>query len=434
MRWRRDRDGDEPQAETPSEAETGVAPGGPAATHGGRPRVPVELGRVGTEQLRTAARRVVARALTEDLAGGTDVTSAATVPIGTTGRALLVAREAGVVAGLDLVFEVCRQVDHRLEVKLTAFDGDSVRRGTVVAELTGPLRTLLTAERTLLNLVCQLSGVATRTREFADLLDGTGCVVRDTRKTTPGLRLLEKHAVAVGGGANHRVGLHDALLVKDNHVAAAGGVGPAARAALDGAPAGMHVQVEVTSLTEAEAALAEGVTDLLLDNFTPDQVREAVAQIAGRAAVEASGGITLETARAYAEAGADRLAVGALTHSAPSLDLALDVTDVTAPRRVALGAPAPARSAPSVAAADDSAVETVAEPSPAVDDAATGSWSEAGTAVDDATAAAPVVGQPEEATPDDQADDQPEDQPEDQAVDDEGAGPTWLDGDFTTEH
>lgn len=321
MRWRKDDDASDDGRGSDDGRQSAPAPRS-------RPTVPVELGRVPGDQLRQAARRVVARALTEDLAGQSDLTSALTVPVGTRGRALLVAREAGVVAGLDLVREVCAQVDHRLEVDLRHFDGDDVARGAVVAEVRGPLRTLLTAERTALNLVCQLSGIATRTRQFARALEGTDCVVRDTRKTTPGLRLLEKHAVAVGGGANHRVGLYDAVLVKDNHVAAAGGVGAAARAALEGAPDGVHVQVEVTSMAEAEEAIGAGVTDLLLDNFTPDELREAILAIDGRAAVEASGGITLETARAYAEAGADRLAVGALTHSAPSLDLALDVVEV----------------------------------------------------------------------------------------------------------
>jgi nicotinate-nucleotide pyrophosphorylase (carboxylating) len=294
----------------------------------------VDLGRVSSQQVRQATRRAVARALTEDLAGRTDVTSSLTVPVGTRGRAVLVVRDDGVVAGLELIEEVCAQVDHRLEVSLTHVDGDAVRAGTVVAELRGPLRPLLTAERTLLNLVCHLSGIATRTRRFAEALEGTDCVVRDTRKTTPGLRVLEKHAVAVGGGANHRVGLHDAVLVKDNHVAAAGGVAAAARAVLEGAPDGMHVQVEVTSMEEAEEAIDAGVIDLLLDNFTPERLREAVVAIAGRAAVEASGGITLETARAYAEAGADRLAAGALTHSAPSLDVAMDVVEVIPPEHV----------------------------------------------------------------------------------------------------
>lgn len=294
-----------------------------------RPDVPVRLGAVSDEEHARAVRRVVSRALAEDLGPAGDLTSMATVPAGAHGRAVLVAREPGVVAGLAVVEEVVRQVDGRIRVELTTEDGARVATDEVVARLDGPLRTLLAAERTVLNLVCQLSGVATHTAAFADAVAGTDCVVRDTRKTTPGLRLLEKRAVAVGGGANHRVGLHDAVLVKDNHVAAAGGIGAAARAALAAAPAGVHVQVEVTSLAEAEEAIAAGVEDLLLDNFTPDDLRDAVAAIAGRAAVEASGGITLATARDYAEAGADRLAVGALTHSAPALDLALDVEQVT---------------------------------------------------------------------------------------------------------
>ncbi|MFT6942640.1 MAG: nicotinate-nucleotide pyrophosphorylase (carboxylating), partial [Nitriliruptoraceae bacterium] len=208
---------------------------------------------------------------------------------------------------------------------------------------------------TLLNIVCQLSGVATHTRAFAELLQGTDCVVRDTRKTTPGLRLLEKAAVAAGGGANHRIGLYDAILVKDNHVAAAGGITEAATAALRGAPVGVHVQVEVTSVDEAVLAIEAGVTDLLLDNFTPDALRAALVVIDGRAAVEASGGITLATARAYAEAGADRLAVGALTHSAPALDLALDVVQVTrgpTPPRSVAAAPADVHSGDAAASSD----------------------------------------------------------------------------------
>lgn len=335
MRWRRGNEDDQqPQQDDAADAPLFTAD---------PPDVPVDLGVVDAGARSRIARRVVARALTEDLDGQQDLTSALTVPIGTTGRALLVAREDGVLAGLELVREVCDQVDHRLEVTLNHFDGDRVRSGTVVGEVAGPLRTLLTAERTFLNLVCHLSGVATRTREFADLLEGTNCVVRDTRKTTPGLRLLEKHAVKVGGGANHRIGLHDAVLVKDNHVAAAGSITAAAQAALSGVPEGVHVQVEVTSMDEAEEAMAAGVVDLLLDNFTPDEVRAAVEQIDGRAAIEASGGITLDTARAFAEAGADRLAVGALTHSAPSMDLALDVVEVQPPSR---HEPRPLSSAP----------------------------------------------------------------------------------------
>lgn len=313
-----------------------------------RPDVPVDLGLVDDEEYDRAVRRVVSRALAEDLGHRGDVTSHATVPVSARGRAVLVAREPGVVAGLDVIEEVVRQVDGRIAVELLCEDGDAVETGDVVARLGGPLRTLLTAERTLLNLVCQLSGVATHTAAFADRLEGLDCVVRDTRKTTPGLRALEKNAVIAGGGANHRVGLYDAVLVKDNHVAAAGGVGAAARAALDNSPPDVHVQVEVTSIAEAEEALAEGVVDLLLDNFTPDELGVAVRVVGGRAAIEASGGITLATARAYAAAGADRLAVGALTHSSPALDLALDVEEVGAdtpgvdPSSAAAGVPPPA--------------------------------------------------------------------------------------------
>lgn len=295
------------------------------------PDVPLDLATLDAGALAAATEAIVATALAEDLADVGDRTSLATVPTHASGRAQLVARADGVLAGTAVVAETCRQVDPTIRVELHMADGDRVAVGDVVAELAGPLRSVLTAERTLLNLLTGLSGVATLTRRFADALQGTGCVVRDTRKTTPGQRLLEKAAVRAGGGVCHRVGLHDHVLVKENHVAAAGGVGPAARAALDHAAAAdvpVHVQVEVTTLAEAEQAIAEGVVDLLLDNFTPQRLAEAVVAIDGRAGVEASGGITLETARAFAEAGADRLAVGALTHSAPALDLALDVTQV----------------------------------------------------------------------------------------------------------
>jgi len=295
------------------------------------PDVPLDLSTLDPDELAAATARVVAAALAEDLAEVGDRTSLATVPAEASGRAELLARAEGVLAGSAVVAETCRQVDPTIDVELRMADGDAVAVGDVVAVLAGPLRSVLTAERTLLNLLTGLSGVATLTRRFTDALEGTGCVVRDTRKTTPGLRLLEKAAVRAGGGVCHRVGLHDHVLVKENHVAAAGGVGPAARAALDHAAAAdvpVHVQVEVTTLAEAEEALAEGVVDLLLDNFTPQRLADAVVAIDGRAGVEASGGITLATARAFAEAGADRLAVGALTHSAPALDLALDVTQV----------------------------------------------------------------------------------------------------------
>lgn len=286
----------------------------------------------------------MARALAEDLdvavdatpeqRRAADVTVAATVPAELPGEASLVARADGIVAGVDLVTRVFAAVDPAVEVTLEVADGDLVTRGQVLGRVTGPLASVLAGERTALNFLTHLSGVATRTRAFADAVAGTGCVVRDTRKTTPGLRLLEKAAVRAGGGVNHRVGLADALLVKDNHIAAAGGVAEATRRALAAAD-GRHVQVEVTSLEELDAAIDAGARDVLLDNFTPAGCAEAVAHLAARdlserILVEASGTVRLDTVAAYARSGVDRVAVGALTHSAPQLDIALDVRAVGA--------------------------------------------------------------------------------------------------------
>jgi nicotinate-nucleotide pyrophosphorylase (carboxylating) len=297
------------------------------------------------ESVHRAAEAAVARALAEDLAvavdatpadrRAADVTTTATVPQHVPGRADLVARADGVVAGTALVTAVFAAVDPDVEVVLEVRDGDAVVRGQVLGRVTGPLASILVGERTALNFLTHLSGVATRTRAFAATVAGTGCVVRDTRKTTPGLRLLEKAAVVAGGGVNHRVGLADALLVKDNHVAVAGGVAEATRRALTTA-AGRHVQVEVTSLAELDEAVDAGARDVLLDNFTPDGCAEAVAHLAARALpervlLEASGTIRLDTVAAYAAAGVDRVAVGALTHSAPQLDVALDVRAVDTP-------------------------------------------------------------------------------------------------------
>jgi nicotinate-nucleotide pyrophosphorylase (carboxylating) len=288
---------------------------------------------VPADALEAAARAVVVRALDEDLDVGGDLTAEATIPPDTGGRARLIARADGVVAGLGLVALVYDHLDPRVEVHLTAADGDPVHHGDVVAEVSGPLRSVLTGERTALNLVTHLSGVATLTARYVEAVAGTGCVIRDTRKTTPGMRLLEKAAVRAGGGANHRLGLSDALLVKDNHVAAAGGVAEAARAALAGAR-GRHVQVEVDSPEQLEQAIDAGARDVLLDNFDPDETAGAVARVRelerthGRILVESSGGLGLDTVRAFAEAGVDRLAIGALTHSAPQLDLALDLDPI----------------------------------------------------------------------------------------------------------
>jgi nicotinate-nucleotide pyrophosphorylase (carboxylating) len=289
-----------------------------------------------------AGREAVRRALAEDLEPDGDVTSLATVPPDVLGRADLVARAAGIVAGTALLAEVFDQLDPRVTVELTVRDGDQVRVGQQLGHVAGPLRSILTGERTALNFLTHLSGVATRTRAFADAVDGTGCVVRDTRKTTPGLRLLEKAAVKAGGGTNHRVGLHDALLVKDNHVAAAGSVAEATRRAFDRA-GGRHVQVEVRSIRELEEAVAAGARDVLLDNLDPDETARAVARsrelegdVGERILLESSGRVTLETVRQYAAAGVDRVAVGALTHSAPQLDVALDVRSEHRPPSVRL--------------------------------------------------------------------------------------------------
>jgi nicotinate-nucleotide pyrophosphorylase (carboxylating) len=281
--------------------------------------------------LDTAAQTVVARALAEDLSRDGDVTSEAIIPPQAIGRAEMVARAEGILAGVGLVATVYDQVDPRVSVELHASDGDPIRRGQVLGVIAGPLRSILTGERTALNLVTHLSGIATVTRIHVDAVAGTGCAIRDTRKTMPGMRLLEKAAVRAGGGVNHRIGLFDALLVKDNHVAVAGSVAAATRAALERC-GGRHIQVEVDTLAELDEAVHAGARDVLLDNFTTDAVRRAVErarqlseELGERILLEASGTIRLTSARAYAETGVDRLAIGALTHSAPQLDIALDI-------------------------------------------------------------------------------------------------------------
>ncbi|MEV7806857.1 L-aspartate oxidase [Microbispora sp. NPDC088329] len=269
---------------------------------------------------------LVRAALEEDLAGGQDVTSAATIPAGQRAVADVVARKEGVVAGLAVAEAVFRQAAGEVEVERHAADGDRVRPGDVVMTVRGATRDLLTMERTALNFLTHLSGVATQTRRWVDAVEGTGARVRDSRKTLPGLRALEKYAVRAGGGVNHRMGLHDAALIKDNHVVAAGGVAEAFRAVRQAFP-GLPIEVEVDRIDQIEPVLAEGADEILLDNFTVDQLAEAVRLVAGRARLESSGGLTLDAARAVAETGVDYLAVGALTHSAPALDLGLDLRD-----------------------------------------------------------------------------------------------------------
>ncbi|MFE4973906.1 carboxylating nicotinate-nucleotide diphosphorylase [Kitasatospora sp. NPDC056651] len=264
-------------------------------------------------------------ALAEDLAGGEDVTSVATVPAEAVATADFTARQAGVVAGLRVAEAVVSLIcEEEFEVERHVEDGDRVAAGQVLLSVRSRTRDLLTAERSALNLLCHLSGIATATRAWADALEGTGAVVRDTRKTTPGLRALEKFAVRCGGGANHRMALSDAALVKDNHVVAAGGVAEAFRAVRAAYPE-LPVEVEVDSLEQIPPVLEAGADLILLDNFTVDQLKEAVALVAGRAKLEASGGLTLAGAREVAQTGVDYLAVGALTHSSPVLDIGLDL-------------------------------------------------------------------------------------------------------------
>jgi nicotinate-nucleotide pyrophosphorylase (carboxylating) len=269
--------------------------------------------------------RIIRIALEEDLGPHhVDVTSAATIPASQTDTADLVARAGGVVAGLAVAAAVFELVSARTRVTMRVDDGAVVACGEVLAAVAGPTRALLTAERTALNLLSRMSGVATHTRRWAEALAGTAATVLDTRKTTPGLRMLEKYAVRAGGGANKRMGLYDVAMVKDNHKLAAGGVAAAydrVRAAFPDLP----VQVEVTTVAEAREAVDAGADFLLCDNMTPDLLREVVAAVGGRAELEATGGLTLEDAKEYAETGVNYLSVGALTHSSPILDIAVDL-------------------------------------------------------------------------------------------------------------
>ncbi len=275
-----------------------------------------------------AVLAVVDAALAEDLGGGVDITTTATIPAGATARADFVPRADGVLAGLPVAQAVLSAVggrgDAEVEFQPLATDGDLVRAGQPVLTVTGRTRWLLTAERTALNLLCHLSGIATLTSRWVDAVAGTGAQVRDTRKTLPGLRALEKYAVRCGGGVNHRMSLSDAALIKDNHVAAAGSL-TAALAAVRELAGGLPVEVECDTLAQLSEALTAGAELILLDNFSVGQLAEAVRLTAGRARLEASGGLTLSTARDVAMTGVDFLAVGALTHSAPALDIGLDI-------------------------------------------------------------------------------------------------------------
>ncbi|GII26256.1 carboxylating nicotinate-nucleotide diphosphorylase [Planosporangium mesophilum] len=271
-------------------------------------------------------REIVRRALAEDLGpSGLDVTSLATIPADQTDTGDLVARADGVVAGLDVAAAVFDEASAgTVKVSIKASDGARVTRGDVLATVAGPTRAILTAERTALNLLCRMSGVATHTRAWADALAGTKALVLDTRKTTPGLRVLEKYAVRAGGGTNKRMGLYDVAMIKDNHKLAAGGLTDAYRLVRSAFP-DVPIQVEVETVAEAVESVEAGAEFLLCDNMSPALLREVVAAVGDRAELEATGGLTLDQAREYAETGVDYLSVGALTHSSPILDIALDL-------------------------------------------------------------------------------------------------------------
>jgi nicotinate-nucleotide pyrophosphorylase (carboxylating) len=266
------------------------------------------------------AGEVVARALSEDV-GAWDRTTAATVPEGARARALITQKAPGVVFGLDVAEATFRALDPDVASERLAPEGEWREGGPVLA-LQGSARALLTGERTALNFLQRLSGVATTAARYVREVQGTGARILDTRKTTPGLRALEKAAVAAGGATNHRAGLYDAILIKENHAALAGGVGEAVRRARAAAP-GLPLEVEARTLDEVQEALAAGAPWILLDNMSAEELHEAVLLVAGRAQLEASGGITLETLRAAAATGVDFISVGALTHSAPALDFSL---------------------------------------------------------------------------------------------------------------
>ncbi|CAA7615464.1 putative nicotinate-nucleotide pyrophosphorylase (carboxylating) [Candidatus Terasakiella magnetica] len=273
------------------------------------------------------ARRVITAALAEDTGAdkggpGDDITSSTVIPADLRFKGVMQARHPMVVAGLPVAAEVFRMVVPEARFTAKVSDGDLVPAGTVLAEMEGPARGLLTAERTALNLLQLLSGIATLTRSYVERIEGTSCTLLDTRKTIPGLRRLSKYATRCGGGANHRMGLYDGVLIKDNHIAVCGGVGAAVRRAKEaGRP---NVEAECDTLEQVAEAVAAGADIVLLDNMGPDVLRQAVALVAGRCKTEASGGVTLDTIRAIAETGVDFVSVGRITQSAPAVDIGLD--------------------------------------------------------------------------------------------------------------
>ena len=271
-------------------------------------------------------RPAVNAALAEDLGLAGDITTNATIPADRQARAVFNARDDGVIAGLDLAAETFAVLSGDVHFERTVQDGARVAAGATIAIVSGPARAILTGERVALNYLGRLSGIATLTRRYADAIAGTNAAIIDTRKTTPGLRAFEKYAVRCGGGMNHRVGLFDAVLIKDNHIAVAGGVGAAINAARAYAGHMVKIEIEVDTLDQLRDVMAHKVDAVLLDNMAPPTLREAVAIVDGRCLTEASGGISLETVRAVAETGVDLISSGALTHSASVLDIGLDIS------------------------------------------------------------------------------------------------------------
>ncbi|MEN6545442.1 MAG: carboxylating nicotinate-nucleotide diphosphorylase [Armatimonadia bacterium] len=272
-------------------------------------------------------REVVARALAEDIGHG-DLTTRLVIPAEAQGLGVFLAKQSGVLSGLYVAEECFRQVDERVQFAPLVAEGQQFAAGDHLATVEGPAASLLTAERVALNFLQRLCGTATLTREFVNRISGTRARIVDTRKTTPGMRVLEKAAVRAGGGSNHRFALYDGILLKDNHIAIAGGVAQAVEAALAGAPHTVKVEVEVTSLQQLSEAMAAGADIALLDNMTINDMEQAVALGAGRIVLEASGGVNLDTVAAIAETGVDLISVGALTHSAAAVDISLELSSV----------------------------------------------------------------------------------------------------------
>ena len=268
-------------------------------------------------------KNIILQALQEDIGSG-DYSSMASIPEGTTGKAKLLVKQVGIIAGVNVALEVLNLVDPTINTTVFISDGAAIKPGDIVFTASGSVHSLLKAERTLLNFIQRMSGIATMTHQYTELLKGTRTQILDTRKTTPGLRLLEKEAVRIGGGVNHRIGLYDMIMLKDNHIDYAGGITAAVtktKAYLKAHGLNLKIEVETRNLEEVKEALNCNIDRIMLDNYTPEQIREALQIINGRCETEASGGITLQTVRRYAETGVDFISVGEITHHIQSLDL-----------------------------------------------------------------------------------------------------------------